>query len=64
MNQSCYFAKICDREFIKKHISNLFLLHLRVHEKRLTILCEKKHKMCFKMLEIISYKFYGDSEKF
>ena len=29
MKQSCYFAKVCDREFNKKHIGvNLFLLNV------------------------------------
>ena len=41
--QSCYFAKVCAREFNKKHIGvNLFSLQLCIHEKRLTVLSEKK----------------------
>ena len=38
MKQSCYFAKVCDREFNKKHIGvNVFSLQLCVHAYRLTI---------------------------
>ena len=45
VKQSCYFVKICEREFNKKHIGvNLFSLQLCVHEKRMTILCEKGTK--------------------
>ena len=41
--QSCYFDKVCDREFNRKHIEvNLFSLQLFIHEKRLTVLSEKK----------------------
>ena len=43
--QSCYFDKVCDREFNRKHIEvNLFSLQLFIHEKRLTVLSEKKKK--------------------
>ena len=42
MKQSCYFAKVCDREINKRVIGvNLFSLQLCVHEYRLLILCEK-----------------------
>ena len=42
MEQSCYFAEVCDHEFNKKHIRvNLFSLQLWLHEYRLTILYEK-----------------------
>ena len=42
MKQSCFFAKVCDREFNKKHIGvNLFSLQLCVHPYRLTILYEE-----------------------
>ena len=55
MKQSCYFAKVCDREFNKKHIGvNLFSLQLCVHEYRLIILCEKYTKFVLKILGIIS----------
>ena len=41
-NKSCYFAKVCDRVFNKKHIwVNIFSLQLSVHEYRLTI-CVKR----------------------
>ena len=46
MKQSCYFTKVCDREFNIKHIVvNLFSLQLCVHEYRLTILCERSIKV-------------------
>ena len=33
VQRSCYFAKVCDREFNKKHVGlNLFSLQLFVHE--------------------------------
>ena len=54
MQESCYFAKVCDREFNKNHIEvNLFSLQLCVHEKGLTILCEKGTKFvsrCWKLI--------------
>ena len=55
VEQSCYFAKLCDDEFNKKDIGiNLFLLQLRVHEQMLNTLCEKWHKIYFKMLGVTS----------
>ena len=46
VKQSCYFAKVCDREFKKKHIwIKIFSLQLSVHEYRLTILFERGTKL-------------------
>ena len=54
MKQSCYFAKVCDREFNKKHIGvNLFLLQFCVHEYRFTILCEKGTKFVSRCWELL-----------
>ena len=54
MQQLCYFAKVCDREFNKKHKGvNLFSFQLCVHEKGLTILSEKGTKFvsrCWKLI--------------
>ena len=45
VKESCYFAKVCNREFNKKDIGvNLFSLQLCVHEYRFRILCEKGTK--------------------
>ena len=42
VKQSCYFAKVCDREFNKKQIGvDLFSLQLSLTEYRLTLLCRK-----------------------
>ena len=42
MKQSCYFAKVCNREFNKKHIGvNLFSSQLCLHEYMLTSFCDK-----------------------
>ena len=46
MKQSCYFAKVCNREFIKKHKGvNLSSLQLCVHEYRLASLRERGTKV-------------------
>ena len=46
VKQSCYFVKVLDGEFIKKHMGvNLFSLQLCVlREQMLKILCEKATK--------------------
>ena len=46
MKRSCYFARVCDVEFTKKHIVvNLFSLQFRVREYMLKILCENAQNL-------------------
>ena len=65
VKQSCYFAKVCDREFNKKYIGvNLFSLQLWLHEYRLTILCEKCTKFVSRCWRLLLEDSGGDSEMF
>ena len=46
MKRSCYFARVCNVEFTKKHIVvNLFSLQFRVREYMLKILCENAQNL-------------------
>ena len=57
MKQSSYFAKVHvrDGEFNKNHIEvNLNSMLLCIHEYMLKIVCEQMHKICFKMIVLVS----------